>query len=117
MSDQDKIQGTWTLVSGHRHGNAFPEEVAKNVRLIFAENKITTMNKDRGTEFTFTLHPDLTPKGIDMDMQGHIGQGIYALEGDSLKIIHGEAGTPRPTMFDGPETAGLTLLTLRRVEP
>ncbi len=117
MSDQDKIQGTWTVVSGHRHGNAFPEEVAKNVRLIFAENKLTTMNKDRGTTFAFVLHPDQTPKAIDMDMQGHIGQGIYALEGDGLKIIHGEAGTPRPTTFDGPEAASLTLLELQRAKP
>jgi uncharacterized protein (TIGR03067 family) len=117
MTDQEMIQGMWTLVSGHRHGNAFPEEVTKHVRLIFAGNKLTTMNKDRGTDFAFTLHPDQMPKGIDMDMQGHIGQGIYNLEGDSLKIIHGEVGSPRPTAFDGTGASGLTLLVLQRARP
>jgi uncharacterized protein (TIGR03067 family) len=116
MTDQEKIQGTWQLVSGHRHGNVFPMEVTKNVRLIFAGDKLTTMNKDRGNDARFTLHPQLSPKGMDMDMQGHIGTGIYALEGDTLTIVHGEVGQSRPASFDGTAEPGLTMLKLQRSE-
>src|SRR5204862_7126978 len=97
--DKEKIQGTWSVVSGKRGGKAIPEESAKNIQLVIAGDKFTIKNKDRVREFTFKLYPDKKPKAIDVDMGGTVGEGIYQLDGDTLKLIHGEAGDARPKEF------------------
>ena len=113
MGDQEKIQGTWALVSGERNGKPFPDEVVRHVQLIFGGDKLTTQHKDRKTEAAFTLDPSKTPREIDLDMGGSIGKGIYQLDGDTLKIVHGEVGDARPKEF--PEAGpGLTVLVLKR---
>jgi uncharacterized protein (TIGR03067 family) len=114
MSDQEKVQGTWAMVSGDRNGKPLPDEVIKHVQLIFAGDKLTTKHKDRATDAKFKLRPEPTPKEIDLDLDGSVGRGIYDLEGDNLKILHGEVGNPRPTTFDVKEPSGLTLLVLKR---
>jgi uncharacterized protein (TIGR03067 family) len=114
MTDAQKIQGTWALKSAERNGKPLPNEVTKQITLIFAGDKLATRNEDRTTTATFKLHPDQSPKGIDMDMDGNLGLGIYQLDGDDLKIVHGEVGDPRPKDFDFKGTAGLTLLVLTR---
>jgi uncharacterized protein (TIGR03067 family) len=113
MGDQEKIQGTWAIVSGERGGKALPAEVIQSIHLIFAENKLTTKRKDRQTEATFKLNSASTPKEIDLDMDGNIGKGIYKLDGDTLKIVHGEVGDDRPKDFPEPGS-GLTVLVLKR---
>ena len=117
MNDQEQIQGTWQLVSGERGGKPIPEEIVKNVRLVFASDKLTTKVKDRANEATFKLRPDAKPKEIDLDMDGNIGKGIYLLEGDSLKIAHGEVGDERPKEFPSKAGSGLTVMILKRVKP
>jgi uncharacterized protein (TIGR03067 family) len=113
MGDQEKVQGTWALVSGERNGRALPDEVIRHVKLIFADDKLTTQNRDRKTEAVFKLDSDKDPKEIDLDMEGSVGKGIYQLDGDSLRIVHGEVGDARPRDF--PEAgSGLTVLVLKR---
>jgi uncharacterized protein (TIGR03067 family) len=117
MSDQEHIQGTWVLLSAKRNGKATPDEVARHIRLVFDGDKLHTKNRDRVTEARFRLNPDTKPSEIDLDMDGQIGHGIYVLEGDSLKIVHGEVGDARPTEFAAPAGSGLTLLVLRHDKP
>lgn len=114
MSDHEQIQGTWLLMSAERNGKATPQEIAAHIRLVFHGDELLTKNKDRVTEAKFRLYPDRKPSEIDLDMQGHIGQGLYVLEGDDLKIVHGEVGETRPTEFAAPAGSGLTLLVLKR---
>jgi uncharacterized protein (TIGR03067 family) len=116
MGDQEKIQGTWALVSGERGGKPLPDEVVTHVKLIFSGKKLTTKNKDRQTEAAFKLDPNKEPKEIDVDMEGSVGKGIYQLDGDTLKIAHGEVGDTRPKEF--PKAgSGLTVLVLKRDKP
>jgi uncharacterized protein (TIGR03067 family) len=117
MSDFEKIQGTWALVSGERHGKAFSAEVVQGVTLEFNQDTLSTKNRGHVSEAKFTLHPGTTPKGIDLDMQGSIGQGIYQLQEDTLTILHGEVGEIRPTEFDPKQTPRMTLLCLTRSDP
>jgi len=113
MGDQEKIQGTWALVSGERNSKPLPDQVIQHVKLIFAGDRLTTQHKDRKTEATFKLDPNKTPKEIDLVMDGHVGKGIYQLDGDSLKMVHGEVGDARPKDF--PKAgSGLTVLVLKR---
>jgi uncharacterized protein (TIGR03067 family) len=114
MKDVEKIQGEWVLVAGERHGEVFAEDAIRNVRLTFAGDVLKTKKTDDITEATFTLHPETNPKGIDLDMDGSLGLGIYKLEGDSLNILHGEVDEPRPDDFDAIKGGTLTLLVLRR---
>ena len=117
MSDQERLQGTWLLMSAERDGKATPEEIAKHIRLVFDGDRLLTKNKDRVTEATFRLSPEKKPPEIDIDMDGQVGRGIYELEEDGLKIIHGEVGSPRPAEFSAPAGSGLTLLVLKRDKP
>jgi uncharacterized protein (TIGR03067 family) len=113
MDDQEKIQGTWALVSGEYNGKPLPDEVVQHVQLIFAGEKLTTKNKNRQTEATFWLNPNRAPKEIDVYMEGNVGKGIYRLDGDTLKIAHGEVGSDRPKEF--PKAgSGVTILVVRR---
>jgi uncharacterized protein (TIGR03067 family) len=103
-------------VSGERNGNPLPDQAIQQVQLIFASDELTTRQKDRQMVATFKLESNRTPKEIDLDMEGHIGKGIYQLDGDSLKIVHGELGDARPSDF--PKAgSGLTVLVLKRTKP
>jgi len=116
MGDQEKIQGTWALVSGERSGKPLPDEAVTHVKLVFSGTKLTTKNKDRRTEATFKLDPKKEPKEIDVEMEGNVGKGIYQLDGDALKIVHAEVGDARPKEF--PKAgSGLTVLVLKREQP
>jgi uncharacterized protein (TIGR03067 family) len=114
MNDHERIQGVWMLVSGQRHGTPFPDEVTKNVKLVFSKDAMTTINRGRETRVSFTLDAEKAPKEIDVDMDGAKGLGIYALEGDELKILHGEVGDERPKRFDTEDLSRFTLLILNR---
>ena len=114
MNDTQRIQGEWSLISGERHGQKFPAEAIKNVKLTFAGNVLRTTKPDGETEATFVLHPELDPKGIDLDMEGNLGLGIYKLDGNSLSILHGEIEQPRPKDFGAIKDGTLTLLVLRK---
>jgi uncharacterized protein (TIGR03067 family) len=114
MNVQEQIQGTWRLMSAVRDGKTTPEDIAVHIRLVFDGDKLLTRNKDRVTEAKFRLDPDKKPSEIDLDMDGQVGHGIYVLQGDSLKIVHGEVGDARPTEFTATPGSGLTLLVLKR---
>jgi uncharacterized protein (TIGR03067 family) len=114
MSDYERIQGRWVLVSGERHGKEFSADVVKGVTLEFSQDTLSTHNRDRVSTAKFKLHSETAPKGIDMDMDGSTGRGIYKLDGDTLTILHGEVQDDRPTEFDPRKTPRLTLLQLKR---
>jgi uncharacterized protein (TIGR03067 family) len=113
-TDLERLQGEWQLVSGGRHGQVFPDDILKQVRLTFVGNVLKTTKPDSVTDATFTLHPELDPKGIDVDMDGSPGLGIYKLEDDTLTILHAEILEPRPKNFEAVKSGTLTLLVLRK---
>src|SRR5262245_33802012 len=88
MSDWESLQGTWQLVSGERNGASISAGIAQHVQLVFEGNKLLTKNKDRVTEAKVLLGPAARPAAIDLEMDGQIGQGIYLLSGDELRIVH-----------------------------
>jgi uncharacterized protein (TIGR03067 family) len=113
-TDQDKFQGTWTFVSGERGGKPLPGDDVKDRKITFSGNKMKMKNKDQEREVTFKLNPDKKPKEIDVDFDGQIGKGIYQLDGDTLKVAHGELGDPRPTEFASKADSKVTLVVLKR---
>jgi uncharacterized protein (TIGR03067 family) len=114
MKDEDKIQGKWLLISGEREGKMFSDETIKNVTLTFDGNILYTRKPDGVSEATFSLHPEANPKGIDLNMDGNVGLGIYYFQDDTLTILHGEIEEPRPANFEEIKGGTLTLLRLRK---
>ena len=119
-SDQDKIQGKWKIKSGLRGGQAFPEDVVKTAIIVF-DGKTMKMTRtvdgnEQTSEMGFTLDPTKKPKAIDTDIMGKTGTGIYSLDGDTLKICHGDLSDERPTEFASKEGTKITLVVLKRVK-
>jgi uncharacterized protein (TIGR03067 family) len=72
---------------------------------------------------TYKIDPEKTPKTIDIHYenleiaQGRIIQGIYVLEGDTLKTCFAWSGFERPTKFESPVWGGRRLEIWKRVKP
>ncbi len=119
-SDQKNIQGKWKIESALHGGKAMPEEAKNSAILVIDGSKMkmtmTANGKEQVIEMTFKLDSTKKPRAIDVDINGMPGLGIYSLEGDTLKICHGESGDPRPTEFASTEGNKLALVVLKRVK-
>ena len=111
--DQEKLQGTWSVVSAEADGTATDE--IKNDKLVFAGDKIT-IKKAGGDEehVTFTLDTSKKPKQIDINADGKMIQAIYELDGDKLKVCAAMPGADRPTDFTTKAGSNRMLVTLKR---
>ena len=112
--DEDAIKGAWTMESGTRGGEAASEKLVKNFRVTFAaDGKLTVRTKDKDEEGTFKLDATKKPKEINFGVNGKNLEGIYTLEGDTLKLCVAEEGG-RPAEFKSPEGTKTMLMTLKR---
>jgi uncharacterized protein (TIGR03067 family) len=113
--DDDKILGTWTLVSGVEGGQKAPEERVKDFSVTFVEGgKGTFKLGEREQEFTFKLDPAKNPKEFSASNdQGKMALGIYKLEGDTLTLCY-DRGGQRPSEFTSKEGTTIVLEVLRR---
>src|SRR4051812_37828170 len=111
--DEDKIQGTWQMVSGEKGGNAAPDKFVQAFRLTFkAEGKITAVSKGEEKEGTFKVDAAKKPRQIEISIEGKTLEGIYELDGDGLKLCLGEGS--RPAEFKSPEGSKTMLMMLKR---
>jgi uncharacterized protein (TIGR03067 family) len=114
-ADQDKIQGKWKVESVVKNGK--PQDEAKEMVLTFEGNKIKMTRDGQEREMGFKLDESKSPKWMTVDIMGKAGDGIYSLEGDTLKVCHGEGdNAPRPTEFVTKEGSNTVVLTLKRVK-
>ena len=114
MTDQERMQGTWRLIAGEQHGKPLAPEVLETVRLEFSGETLSTSSGAQVHQAKFTLYVETIPKGIDLEMGGAVGRGIYEFEGESLRILHGTVGDARPTELRPLEATTLTILELTR---
>jgi uncharacterized protein (TIGR03067 family) len=113
--DLSALQGSWTLVSVERDG-----EVQE-----FTERPFRWVIKEAGVRYggqplaEFALDPMTTPKNIDLTFlkPKRVYEGIYALDGDTLKICvnrQTEGVKDRPVGFQTKGKADLRLLVFKR---
>ncbi|HYT87230.1 MAG TPA: TIGR03067 domain-containing protein [Gemmataceae bacterium] len=114
-SDQDRLQGTWEIVSLQKGGEDIPEEIAKTIRLTFKDDKATLVILDINKDGTFKIDAGKKPRTIDLTLDDKTAEGIYAFDGKNLKICIAEAGQPRPTEFKSEGGTQTALATLRPV--
>ena len=125
-SDVDKLQGTWVAVSIESDGKMVPEEKVKNVKMVIKDDTMNITTGGPGRQpppATYKLDEKKKPKAIDITAGGRDGsgkktddvlQGIYELDGDTLKICLGLPGKDRPTELSAKEGAKQTLYTYKR---
>jgi uncharacterized protein (TIGR03067 family) len=109
--DKEKLEGTWKMVSGKRGDQPLPAE-AIGTLVTFKGDKMSMKRGDMTITWPFTLDATKKPKEITVDMDGKPGKGIYELQGDTLKIAHGEEGDPRPMDFKG--GGKISIIVLKR---
>ena len=103
--DMDALQGKWTVVSMESDGGTLT--LAKDaVRVIKGDKYTVTLTPDLTIEGTFKIDPTAKPRRIDTKAtsgpyKDQELQGIYEIDGDTLKICYGLPGKDRPTEFKG----------------
>jgi uncharacterized protein (TIGR03067 family) len=115
MTDKDRLQGNW--VSTAVEFNGMKIEVPKGDEIVFGftGDKLSIKAKDKTTPGTFKIDEKkkeldvTTPKDNDPKMMETM-QGLYKLEGDTLKIAFSNKGPGgnRPKGFDDKEAFVMT---------
>src|SRR5262249_52274130 len=91
-TDLDLVQGTWNDAGLEGSGAVRMGEFTDGLKIIIKGNRMTFQGPASNEELTFKLDPAKKPKEIDLtppDAKQGTFQGIYALEGDRLKICYG----------------------------
>jgi uncharacterized protein (TIGR03067 family) len=122
-TDQEKIQGTWTFVSGESDGKAVPPEKIKDSTVVIGKDTILVRdgNNKKTWEVGYRLDPTKSPRAITMqltegDQKGRKTDGIYQLEGDSLKLCYALPGGARPSGFTTRAGGKTNCFTLKRAK-
>ena len=118
QKDKASLVGTWKVIACESDGEKVPEEILRGevVRWIVTADTITIkVESEFKEEDRYTLNPTKKPTTIDLtDKNGKRILGIYAVEGDSLKVCWLEGKTGRPTEFVTKPNSGLALFVFQR---
>jgi uncharacterized protein (TIGR03067 family) len=119
-TDQDRLQGRWLLIDGEGEGKKQPLDDP----FLWAFTGSTWEQFDVGDNVAaavgpFTLDESQTPRTITIDVrpsdplgQGMQIQGVYELDGDTLRVCYGSG--VRPTALKTAPGEKFALITLRR---
>jgi len=85
----------------------------------YRESYKTTKGDEVLFDSTYTVNTSTNPKQINMvetegDLTGKEAQGIYALDGDVLRICYRMPGLGRPDAFESPAGSMSYLVTWKR---
>lgn len=121
MSDDDLIQGTWSVSEVAISGLHQAKEESTKQKWVITRDKIVITYEDGSTrEMTFKLDSTKKPKSIDLTVHGGLDKttmpGIYELTGDQLKICWENGGPRRPARFGAGADSG-QFFVLERLPP
>ena len=117
------LVGTWVGVSVTVDGRVLPETTVQQLRLTLTQTQYKT---EKGNEVlfdsTYTIEPSKSPKHINMigtegDLAGKAAEGIYSLDGNTLKVCYTMPGKPRPETFGSPAGSGIYMVVWKRQSP
>jgi uncharacterized protein (TIGR03067 family) len=119
-TDLERMQGTWTIVSLTEQGKAIPAAETGILEFVIDKDVITVYEKGKiEVQYQVKLDPEKTPKAIDFthqigDNKGKTELGIYAFDGDKLKLCLDEKRKGRPTVFEGKESETYSVIVLKK---
>jgi uncharacterized protein (TIGR03067 family) len=118
--EEEKLAGTWQVVSVEVDGQAVPPKEFRGLKMTFKAGKFTAQ-KGQGDkqEGTYKLDPSKSPKQIDISRKDGPAEGrnqlaVYSLAGNTLKICSAGSDKERPDGFATRGKEGRVLMTLRR---
>lgn len=119
--DLARLQGTWQTVSVTVNGEALDKDTFKKDKMIIEERTFVLLSGDKSTGGKLTLDPTKSPKTIDTETlagegKGSKSVGIYAFDGDTLRVCYTTAPNPRPTDFNAPKGSKRALVVYRRAK-
>jgi uncharacterized protein (TIGR03067 family) len=112
-----QLQGTWQAVRVETESGPVPAEVVRQLRYVFAGDRVTLFEGDRVTGAgTIAIHPGTAPATIDVVMtdgpgRGQRARGIYEIVGGRLRLC---IGPERPAGFHAAGPASLVELERAR---
>lgn len=121
--DQTKLQGAWTATKAERDGKSADDVVGH--KLTFTGNRFQIVSKDGKSLYagTVRLDPSAKPAAIDFDLtdgalKGKTWKGIYALDGDALRICDNAPNldATRPVAFEAKSGSGYVCVTFGRAK-
>ena len=118
-----EFEGDWQMVSAVMNGVPLDASTAQWVKRKTSGNESTvTAGSQTMMTMTFTNDASTSPKAIDYvntagANKGKTQLGIYAFEGDRLRICMAAPGAARPAQFMSAPKSGATLTEWRRTEP
>jgi uncharacterized protein (TIGR03067 family) len=119
--DQKNLEGTWAVTSTQGFNDTVPKDQLQTLRLNFHENHITATYGNKEAEATFKLHPNQSPRQIDVtitkgpdEVMGKTFEGIYLLDGAALRIADRMPGESRPSEFNTEGKTGIFQVFCRK---
>jgi uncharacterized protein (TIGR03067 family) len=111
-TDKEKLQGVWRIVEVESEGKV--ETVGKQFFLVDG-NRVSWQTEEGELQGGLYLDPTARPKTIDLAMNQATLEGIYALDGDTLRLCYGVGGaSARPWEFVTKRGRPWALLVLKR---
>ena len=117
---KDALVGNWSCVSAVVDGKPLPDETVRLLRLTLTSDRYKTeKGSDVLFDSTYSLDSTTNPKQINMvgtegALRGKEAQGIYSLEGDTLRICYTMPGDQRPTSFESASGSKAFLVVWKR---
>jgi uncharacterized protein (TIGR03067 family) len=119
QSDLERLRGTWLVVAleaGGRSATAARLQAIK-LRFMFDGSKLTTRRTDQPGDrvVEISLEPSANPKRMTLKRADGLGQALYAIEGNKLRLCimvdeNPNAGFPKDFVSrPSPTTDSLTL--------
>ena len=102
-TDEEKIQGTWSILSLERGGVDVMDDFVKEAKVVITADKVKIEAGGKDMQVGYKLDPSKKPAHIDIiESSGGkdaVIKGIYAFDGDNLKVCFAPPGEKRPTEF------------------
>lgn len=99
-TDKDRLQGVWSVVSAEKAGTPLPEaDILKDKpEMAFNGNKVEFRSRGKkDDEIEFKIDTEKKIKEIEFAHGLGVMKGLYAFDGETLKICFGRPGGDRPT--------------------
>lgn len=121
--DLQRLQGTWIVEAWEEGGKPLAAADLKTRGVFVGANALVLSRDGKAYQVSAVqLDPAKTPASANLAVQvgdgkGDIMLGIYAIDGDTLKLCFDPKSEARPKSFKPDAKDGFTLITLKKPKP